>query len=1343
MDLGELRTGEAIDFIDLQGFLNSTLTSGSDIVGGPGGMNGSAGSNNTEGDDTIISGLSNAGGTVTNNLGTGDVIDGGGGTDILDVIDQNSTLVPNMMNVETISVQAVGTKGTTVNMVNTKGVTTIESDRSTDGAGLAFTNVQGEATLKSTGTGTNTTVTYAGGVNVGTDHTFVFNGQTGAGLLTVNGGNVAAVKTVNVQSTGAANSGQVTVTGATPTSLNVTGDQNLILDDAGSGNFNSLTKVDASGLMANFSLNLTTGGPNANAIEITGATGVDTLTLSTGNATVNSGTGNDVINSGAGGSNTINTGAGNDRVNMGGALDKNDKLDGGADTDTVSVTNLFNIDVVDAPMLTNFEILAFTGAATGILNVNGTGVSATTLPTSINTFNFEGGLGGNVSLTNLQDNVTVNMSGNPAGNNLTLDHATDTSTNVLNFGWKGAADQVLGTLTAPDAETINFNIDETAAGKGLTINTLNAPDLNGATVNVTGDGNLTIGDAAASGLTKVDASTSTGDINIAGIFGDVVNNGLQDAFKANSDITITTGGGADRVTGANTAGKSDTINTGAGNDVIVATTGADTMTLGDGKDVVGYSALNQSSGATIDTVTDFVSGTDQFDFSQLLGANATFVGNLATFGAAQGAVNNGGAVEAVFQQDTNTLWVDVNNDGTLNANDLQIKLTGVTTLAQADINGSTAFPNNVLLTAANANTVTGVNTLNNSKTSAANDIISSTDAFLNGSTVNGQGGNDILNVSTQATAANFNIATITNVDIINLAAGSTAINTNNVDGDLNTINANAAATVTIDANNNGITFNGSGGADTFNVGNNIFTGVLAGNGGTDTLIAGNASITGANGGAATSFETFSQVVPATTQMTLAQHNAFTTINGSGGTNIITVTTAGMLTGDADIETYNILGNSNFTVGASGQNVVETPLGGADATTVNIGSQVVTGNYTSFDTAGVDADTLVALGGANIAGANAGGALGFGTLNLTGSITMTAAQNQSFMGAGGVTAAGLADQITIAPGTYSLLTTDADVETYLLGDTTSNTINVTVNGAGQTISTFSANDVIDFQLAAAITNFTGTLNGGGTATDELTSAATTLNISGATLNSVEELNSTGTNAAITLTNAQLNGFTGAVVTTGANNTATITDAATIVVDNTTVLDRPDFENLILSNASDDIRFNMQNTDSTVNSVNIASGGADDIRLNNVAIQTATTDHVVITGFTVGNDDLDLEVGGVNIAGAIGFGTVAAGSNTNVAIPANGVIEIAGAASISAATATDTSNGGNVELAIAAAVGTVTNAGNYGVVLYDGTNAYVYTANLAGAADAGTGNMTVELVAQVNNIGLGTLTAGDFI
>jgi hypothetical protein len=119
--------------------------------------------------------------------------------------------------------------------------------------------------------------------------------------------------------------------------------------------------------------------------------------------------------------------------------------------------------------------------------------------------------------------------------------------------------------------------------------------------------------------------------------------------------------------------------------------GADTITLGAGKDLVRYTAVAQSN-TKMDTITDFVSGTDRLDLSYTdatgtfvtdwgFGLNFTssdqFVGNRPTFAQAQGALTGGGKVSVVFQQDEQILWLDANGDGTLDNNDFRVRLSGV------------------------------------------------------------------------------------------------------------------------------------------------------------------------------------------------------------------------------------------------------------------------------------------------------------------------------------------------------------------------------------------------------------------------------------------------------------------------------------------------------------------------------------------------------------------------------------------------------------------------------------------------------------------------------------------
>ena len=91
-----------------------------------------------------------------------------------------------------------------------------------------------------------------------------------------------------------------------------------------------------------------------------------------------------------------------------------------------------------------------------------------------------------------------------------------------------------------------------------------------------------------------------------------------------------------------------------------------------------------------------------------------------------------------------------------------------------------------------------------------------------------------------------------------------------------------------------------------------------------------------------------------------------------------------------------------------------------------------------------ADVIVATNGANIAGVNAGGVTTAETLDLTGAITMTAAQHAGFTG--GITAGGGADSVTLTTQATALAL-DGDVETYTLGNFVNS---VTIGAPGQTV-----------------------------------------------------------------------------------------------------------------------------------------------------------------------------------------------------------------------------------------------------------------------------------------------------
>jgi Ca2+-binding RTX toxin-like protein len=203
--------------------------------------------------------------------------------------------------------------------------------------------------------------------------------------------------------------------------------------------------------------------------------------------------------------------------------------------------------------------------------------------------------------------------------------------------------------------------------------------------------NSVVGSSDASTFT-VDAS---GMNNALDAFGNIVDSAdvTLDASAVTSakSITVIGGEGNDLYM---TGSASDVIDGGAGSDELVGGLGADTLTGGAGNDTFAYSAVAESAGVSIDTIMDFVSAgmadqiaVDDAMFSSVVAiTGAAFGGNQASFGAAQGATTDGdGIIDYVFQVDTNTLWVDANDDGSLNANDLQIVLDGVTAIQANDV----------------------------------------------------------------------------------------------------------------------------------------------------------------------------------------------------------------------------------------------------------------------------------------------------------------------------------------------------------------------------------------------------------------------------------------------------------------------------------------------------------------------------------------------------------------------------------------------------------------------------------------------------------------------------------
>ncbi|MFZ6723812.1 beta strand repeat-containing protein, partial [Undibacterium sp. Ji49W] len=256
-----------------------------------------------------------------------------------------------------------------------------------------------------------------------------------------------------------------------------------------------------------------------------------------------------------------------------------------------------------------------------------------------------------------------------------------------------------------------------------------------------------------------------------------------------------------------------------------------------------------------------------------------------------------------------------------------------------------------------------------------NDNFTGVYAALNGTTINGNAGDtDTITftdaVSFTAGAAGLNNGTnggtISNIKTLTLG------NFANTVGFVNTAAGATTGITTINGGtgNDSVDFTNSGnsllaGNVNLGLGNNTltletaktYTGTFsAGAGVADILVATGANIAGAN---VAGFETLFLGGGATTTLTAAQYNAFTTFNAAAGADVVTLTTAGTITGTtlagtAGIESYNLAnGTNSVTLALSGVNQTFTGGTGNDTFTTTAANLA----WKTLNAAGGTGDTL--------------------------------------------------------------------------------------------------------------------------------------------------------------------------------------------------------------------------------------------------------------------------------------------------------------------------------------------------------------------------------------------------
>ncbi len=250
----------------------------------------------------------------------------------------------------------------------------------------------------------------------------------------------------------------------------------------------------------------------------------------------------------------------------------------------------------------------------------------------------------------------------------------------------------------------------------------------------------------------------------------------------------------------------------------------------------------------------------------------------------------------------------------------------------------------------------------------------------------------------------------------------------------------------------------AGQVSVLNLGGLVTTGALNGSGNDTLLVAASATLSGvAPGFANVDFANTNGVVFTIGQV---QHEGIGNILNAANTQTYSISGAGAITARVGIETYDTTAVANNTAnqvtvnaGATGVNITSND---AAADTIIVGGLTVTGTYNTNAT-----DTVQATNGANIAGVNGGAAI-TGILNLTGGITMTAAQH----GFATITAAGASDSITFTNAFTG--TAVAAVETYNLANATNVfTFNATPANAQSVVGNVGA-DTINATLGAGTT-----------------------------------------------------------------------------------------------------------------------------------------------------------------------------------------------------------------------------------------------------------------------------------
>ena len=909
-----------------------------------------------------------------------------------------------------------------------------------------------------------------------------------------------------------------------------------------------------------------------------------------------------MLTTGADSGTAFRGGAGNDAFNAtigtngtaanGTTLNAGDNLDGGAGTDTLTVsisgTNTGGADVTTASVtLAGVENIAVSNfqsddTSNNVINLaTATGVSKISVTASA--------ASGDTSFTSVRAIVAAEM-GNGSGD-LSITYADTAIAGTADVQTLKLDGQTAGTFTA--AATATGTLETISITSSTSANTVQVTSAGTTTINASGDQNLTLTEGMTDTITRVNASAMTGKF----------------AFTTNDAtvISVTGGSGDDTITLGTTFAATDSVDGGAGNDTLsvgVAITQAElanvsnveTLTVTGGNNVTLAANVVPTSFNVSDANASIVTLSTSY-------TNATTV----TLGAADRVVNSANVALTAKVTAANAIsGAGISITGGTGVDALDITATGAAAFTLANV---TSLDRITVVDGGDTAATAGADisiTIGAAYATALTVDASALDAgTLTGTTMNADFENLTFDASLQSTAATvLNVTGGSGADTITGGAGNDIIS-----GGAGNDSINGAA-----GGNDSIA--GGAGVDTINMGGALSSAdTIDGGDGNDILTVTSLSATGLTN--VTNVETLS-LSGASSTATLSANLAFTTVDmdtvdntaqtltlAAGYTNATTVLVDA---GDRVTNTANAV----LTVNVDAANIASASgtviTGGTANDTLNIKADTEAGAATTLTGLVTLVDRIVVVDGGDSAstagkdlsittGAYAtsltidGSALDVGT--LTGTTPNSDYENLTVDGSG-VTTATVALNVT-GGGGRDTVTGGAGNDIISTGNE-----NDSINGGSGGNDSISAGDGTDtINMAAALTYLDSIDGGAGTDTLRTTGAVADVDFTNVKL--VETLTMDAAVSATLGTIAQAAGIVtvNAFTTAGAVNAATYTSAIRI---NASATDA----NENFTGGSGDDTFSFATT-ATLTASDVIAGGAgnDTILIGNAAASVAVT------------------------------------------------------------------------------------------------------------------------------------------